>query len=219
MEGLEIIENSYNSLQHFKSTITADSFSKINSLCINLKNYDIVSISYDEFDDKTISELNDRYYEYYNMYINASTKNDMENYEAYKELFDRTCIKLNSINYAIETYEKDYGNQLVADIAAKVLTSKVVDTDGEIIPSSVSNIQGEFTEDGKMVVSFTYDDFGNTVKVVSEPFQNQGYDLVENLAKDIANNNNLKAIHETKVLANDNNYVIFATKEIGFKSR
>lgn len=41
MEGLEIIENSYNSLQHFKSTITADSFSKINSLCINLKNYDM----------------------------------------------------------------------------------------------------------------------------------------------------------------------------------
>ena len=71
MEGLNIIEKSYNSLQKFKTTITSDSFSSVSSMSINLNNYDmktqseiktsirnILEVYKDELDlDKSISKI------------------------------------------------------------------------------------------------------------------------------------------------------------------
>ena len=186
----------------------------------NLQNYEVnETVVYANIDEKDISELNDLYYEYYKLYIDAETANDMVGYAEYKAKFDEVCVQLISANHAINFYQEKEGNQLVMDIASKVLASKVIDTDGEIIAAGVSDIHGEYNEDGTMSVTFKYDDFGKTVRVTSDDFQNQGYDLVENLAKDLAENNNLRAIHETKILANDSNYIATAQKESGFGSK
>lgn len=180
----------------------------------NLQNYEInETVLYSDIDAKKISDLNDLYYEYYKEYIDAETANDMAGYNMYKAKFDEVCVQLISANNAITFYQEQKGNQLVMDMASKVLASKVIDTDGSIVAAGVTDIHGEYNEDGTMKVTFKYDNFGNTVSVTSSDFSNQGYDLVENLAKDIAENNNLRAIHETKILANDSNYVAPAHKK------
>ena len=140
---------------------------------------------------------------------------DMEdhptNCTASRTRFIEICNEFYSIRESINKYEAEYGKELVSSVADKVLASKVVDFNG-LDPEYVSNIEGKYGSNGKLKVSFDYDNSGKK-EHYKATFKNDGYDRAKDIAKDVSDGNYLDAIHETKILADDNLYDNFDVKK------
>ena len=168
----------------------------------SIQGYKGPDIDYNDITYDRIDNLDRMYYHYYKI-MEEYDANTSEYKSAYNS-FNSVCGELNSISKSIDEYEKTTGSALVKRIADKVLASKVID-ERNLNPDNVTNISGIYKENGKLKVSFDYDTGNNSVTYTGS-FNNDGSNLVENIAKDISAGENLNVIHETKVLAQDSDY-------------
>ena len=207
-ELLDKSQNQYEAFENFRLLLSAkERF--LDPKEYKLKEYNSFDYDYNKINYDRINRLNDEYYMYYEQLENIKDKTSDE-YTTVKAQFDSVCVEMNSIRLSISKYEKDHGAALVEDIANKVLAAKVINNNN-LDPEDVTNIRGTYKEDGTLKVSFDYTGDGSREKYTTT-FKDESDDKVHNIATDLAQENLLDAMHETKFLAQDLDYDNMKTK-------
>jgi len=202
----ELIENTmpeFNEYEKYRNLVNLRS-RYIDSKLDYIKKYESQSydVDVDTINLERVEHLSNLYYDYRYEY-------GVDKCESHSD-YAAVCTELNSILNAINQYEAAYGQNLVETMTETVLASKVVDAEN-LNPDNVSNINSKYKENGKLKVTFDYDNNGKTQKYTST-FKNDGYIKPEEIAKDLAAGELQKAIQDTNILAYSSEYDELKTK-------
>lgn len=161
---------------------------------IDLSKYDSYDINYDDITLEHAEELSNTYY---SNIING------------EEHLTDVCVEMKSIKESVEKFEKEQGQDLIKNTVTFVLLSKAIESNN----LNINNVQrvALIQKGNSLRVEFDYLDNGKITKYISDKFEDQGYDLVEDLGKDIKNNDAIAVNDTLGGLVSDENY------EVGIK--